>query len=372
MESCLIIFDIDETLYINHESRIPKSTLEAINKLKASGHTLAIATGRAPFELLDEAKQLPMDFFILANGQLVLKGDEIIYENAIDPDVIHELLAEANANGVYLGFNSATHSSVTGMTDAMHEAFATYYSTIPEVSKSIDRHGAIYQMWYLSEDVTDVIEKFKDKLTFHPWLTNGADVVPIGVSKAVGLTKTLEILGDALPKKVIFFGDGSNDLELVKMADIGVAMGNAIEPLKMIADFVTKNIEDDGIYYACEQLGLFSTATDDKDDVNTMIAQLKEAIAIEPDKLDYYWKLKSLYSSYTRESKKAVKTLEDALVYFPDHVKLLGELATVYEFELEDYVKAKMYYEKVLALDPTHELALHALAILNDKSIHPD
>jgi len=247
---------------------------------------------------------------------------------------------------------------------------------LPEISKSIERHGAIYQMWYLSEDFADISEKFKDKLRFLPWLANGADVVPIGVSKAIGLTKTLEILGDTLPKKIIFFGDGSNDIELIEMADIGVAMGNAVESLKTIADFVTKNIEDDGIYYACEQLGLFATASDhdhdDGDDVNTMIAQLKEAIAAEPNKLDHYWKLKSLYSSYTRQSKKAVKVLEDALVYFPDDVKLLAELAAVYEFEIEDYAKAKIYYEQVLLLDPEHELALNALDVLNDKSIHPN
>jgi len=120
MEPCLIIFDIDETLYINHESRIPESTLDAINKLKASGHTLAIATGRAPFELIDEAKLLPIDFFILANGQLVLQNDEVVYENSIEMDVINEMLVEADANSVYLGFNSATHSSVTGKTDAKH------------------------------------------------------------------------------------------------------------------------------------------------------------------------------------------------------------------------------------------------------------
>jgi len=368
METCLIIFDIDETLYNNQENHIPESTLEAINKLKVAGHTLAIATGRAPFELLDEAKQLPIDFFILANGQLVLRNDNIIYDNPIDIEIINELMTEADAAGVYIGFNSATHSSITGMTDAMREVFAKYYSNLPKVTKCIDSHDAIYQIWYLSEDLTAITEKLGDKLRFIPWHEYGADVIPTGVSKAVGLVKALEAIDDVLPEKIVFFGDGINDIELIEMADIGIAMGNAAEPVKAVADFITKNIEDNGIYYACEQLGLFNTEVE----VNTLIAKLKDKIVAEPHTLDHYFELKSLYSSYTRESQKATKILEDALVYFPDNIKLLIELATVYEFELEDHAKALMYYERVRALDPTHEIALDAITLLNDKSIHPD
>jgi len=371
VKNCLIIFDIDETLYINHESRIPESTLDAITKLKAAGHTLAIATGRAPFELIDEAKLLPIDFFILANGQLVLRNDEIIYDNPIDDNIIYEIMAEAEAAGVHIGFNSATHSSITGMTDTIHDIFAHYYSNMPEISKNIDSHDAIYQIWYISEDLADITEKFKDKLRFIPWLEYGADVIPAGISKAIGLTKALEAIDDVLPEKIVFFGDGINDIELIEMADIGIAMGNAEDTVKAVADFVTKNIEDDGIYFACEQLGLFEATSTEETEVNALIAQLKFAIAADPTTLANYLKLKSIYSSYTRESTQAVKTLESALVYFPDNVVLLVELASVCEFELEDHIKAKQYYKRVLEVDPTNELAINALTILNDKSIHP-
>ena len=112
-------------------------------------------------------------------------------------------------------------------------------------------------------------------------------------------------------------------------------------------------------------------ASKNNNEVNTLIAHLKNAIADEPDILDYYFQLKSLYSSYLKAGTLALETLEKALAYFPNNVKLLAELAAVCEFELEDYTKAKMYYERVLALDPTHKLALDGLAVLNDKIIHP-
>ena len=231
--------------------------MDAIAKLNKVGHSLAIATGRLPHAMMDEIKQLPIDFFILANGQLVMQNDEIIFENSIEIDVINELMTDTDAIGVQLGFNTATHSFVTAMTDEVRTSFFTG-DNLPEVSRDVENHGSIYQIWYFSGNYADMAEKFKDKLRFLPWGWHlSADILPNGVSKAVALSKMLEILGDKIYDKIVFFGDGINDIELIEMADIGVAMGNAVEPLKAVADFVTKNIEDDSVYHACEQLGLF-------------------------------------------------------------------------------------------------------------------
>jgi len=103
-----------------------------------------------------------------------------------------------------------------------------------------------------------------------------------------------------------------------------------------------------------------------------MINQLQTAIATNPQILDNYFKLKSLYSAYTRESLKAFKVLETALTYFPDNVRLLVELATLCEFELEDYAQARQYYERILTLNHNHELALAALDVLNDPNLLPN
>lgn len=52
------------------------------------------------------------------------------------------------------------------------------------------------------------------------------------------------------------FGDGLNDLEMIEFVGTGVAMGNAVESLKEIADFIPKPVDEDGIKYGIEQLGL--------------------------------------------------------------------------------------------------------------------
>jgi len=77
-----------------------------------------------------------------------------------------------------------------------------------------------------------------------PW--NIIEIVKKGMNKAVGLKKVAQHYN--IPKeRIIAFGDEDNDMEMIDFAGVGVAMGNAIEPLKNIATHVTKTNEEDGI-----------------------------------------------------------------------------------------------------------------------------
>lgn len=83
----------------------------------------------------------------------------------------------------------------------------------------------------------------------------GADVIYRNVSKADGIRTLLDYYGME-EQDVVAFGDSMNDLEMIREAGIGVAMGNAVEALKAEADFVTKPIGEEGIRCGLEKLGL--------------------------------------------------------------------------------------------------------------------
>jgi hydroxymethylpyrimidine pyrophosphatase-like HAD family hydrolase len=83
----------------------------------------------------------------------------------------------------------------------------------------------------------------------------GADIVEREASKAEGLKRLCEYYGIPL-EHTVAFGDSMNDYEIVRTAGIGVAMGNSIEALKQVADYVTTPIGEDGIWNACVHLGL--------------------------------------------------------------------------------------------------------------------
>ena len=83
----------------------------------------------------------------------------------------------------------------------------------------------------------------------------GADLVEKGYSKADGLKRLCEHYGIDI-RDTYAFGDSMNDLEIIKAAGTGIAVGNAVKELKEAADMVCDDIKNDGIYKACRDLGL--------------------------------------------------------------------------------------------------------------------
>ena len=83
-----------------------------------------------------------------------------------------------------------------------------------------------------------------------------AEIVPKGFDKAHGMRWLSEYLGVPI-RDTVAFGDGMNDMGMIRAAGVGVAMGNGVEALKSAADLVAPAMADDGVYTACKTLGLF-------------------------------------------------------------------------------------------------------------------
>ena len=81
------------------------------------------------------------------------------------------------------------------------------------------------------------------------------EMVPKGYNKGTGIRKVCELLG-VDPADTIAFGDSINDKEMLEEAGIAVAMGRCSDEIAQIADFVTANLEDDGIWKGLEKFEL--------------------------------------------------------------------------------------------------------------------
>ncbi|EHB59642.1 Haloacid dehalogenase domain protein hydrolase type 3 [Paenibacillus lactis 154] len=81
------------------------------------------------------------------------------------------------------------------------------------------------------------------------------DVIPGGGSKAKGIEAVLKHLG-ITPAQAVAFGDGLNDKEMLAYVGLGIAMGNAHEEVKPLADFVTKHVNKGGIRHGLRHAGL--------------------------------------------------------------------------------------------------------------------
>ncbi len=252
----LILFDIDGTLLQSDLNQIPDSTIQALHKLIEAGHDLGVATGR-PLYLVDEKiKALPFNVYITSNGQHIEYNHEVIYENPIPKPVIDDLVEHAKTHQVPVGLCAASTYTVTHDHEDVRASFKRVSMAMPELIPDLHEKESILQAWFFSDNYEALAQKHKDTIRFVPWLEFGADIVPLTGSKAEGIKYLMTHL-DTVPERLIAFGDGFNDIEMLQLADIGVAMGQAHDEVKLHANHVTTPIDEDGIYVACEQLSLF-------------------------------------------------------------------------------------------------------------------
>ena len=115
----------------------------------------------------------------------------------------------------------------------------------------------IYQLNLFCEDeyVNEFIELTGEYLSYSKLDNYGYDVYAKDQTKATGIKHLLEYLQVDV-KDTFAFGDGHNDKEMIEYCGIGVAMGNAIEKVKNASDYVTDDIDNDGIYNAMKYFKL--------------------------------------------------------------------------------------------------------------------
>lgn len=254
----LIMFDIDGTL-LDHDSKIPDSTKEAVHLLKEKGHEVAIATGRAPYFISEIREALGIDSFVCFNGQYVEIDNEVIYKNPIQKEYLMNLYnfsSEREHPLVYMGGEAMKstvelNSVVKGCFDSINidtsnlKTNANYFNDME-----------IYQTLLFCQEHEEYAyyESIKD-LNFIRWHENSVDVLPLGGSKAMGIERFMEQSGYS-KENVYAFGDNFNDVEMLQFVGHGVAMGNAPEQVKQVARYVTKDVGDHGIAHGLEMVGL--------------------------------------------------------------------------------------------------------------------
>lgn len=251
----IVFFDLDGTL-LTGPNQIAQSSLAAIEQLRHNGYLPVIATGRATHEIEDVLRQTGIDSIVSMNGQYVLSQGELIYENPFDKVDIEALKAaimEKNYNLTYY-----SDSEITAEKSGDHWTQVNYeslHSVYPQVNPQLYITKAIYLIMLLSEKADANFEAAFPQLTFLRNTPHGYDVVPKGSSKAIGIAQFIKKQGfENIPTYA--FGDGINDLEMFNYVDTAVAMGNAVTPLKAVADYVTADFKADGIKQALIELGL--------------------------------------------------------------------------------------------------------------------
>ncbi|REK54893.1 MAG: Cof-type HAD-IIB family hydrolase [Geobacillus sp.] len=256
VEKKIVFFDIDGTL-LDEEKKLPSSTVRAVQELKKAGVYVAIATGRAPFMFSNLLQQLGIDSFVSFNGQYVVFEGNVIYKHPLHRQRLHELKEAAHQHGhplVFMNVNEARAS----MEDHpyIHTSMESLKFSHPPFDPLYYENEDIYQaLLFCKAEEEQMYVKAFPEFRFVRWHNVSTDVLPTGGSKAEGIQRMIEKIGIA-KENVYAFGDGLNDIEMLKFVGTGVAMGNAREEVKKVADFVTKPVGEEGILYGLKQLEL--------------------------------------------------------------------------------------------------------------------
>lgn len=256
MKHKIIFFDVDGTITSYKDGTIPRSTTFAIKKLIDSGYKVVAATGR-PLSMCNELVEIGIDTFITANGGYVTHQGTCIHKIVLPNETVHLInkfaLEQQNALTYYsdaLHMNEVHKSKVQ---EALYETLRL--KEFPPINTEAHL-SEIYLLCLFADEVE--IEKYKTqfpKIHFKRWHPYIVNVLEEEVSSSVAIKKVLDYF-ELTKEEAIAFGDGENDVDMLKIVDLGIAMGNANEILKSTSDFVTKDSSEDGIEWALRKFNL--------------------------------------------------------------------------------------------------------------------
>lgn len=264
----LIALDLDGTL-LKDDKTISAYSLEIIKKAKDAGHIVCISTGRPYRSSSLYYRQMNLNTPIVNfNGAFVHHPKDKAwgtFHTTLELEVVKEIIDTAEKHHV--------HNILAEVKDRVY--FHQHDERLLDVFSMGDPEMTVGDLREnLGEDVTSILihsdEENVDKIRAYlsnvhaevvehrrwaaPW--HVIEIIKKGINKAVGLKKIADHYN--IPaERIIAFGDEDNDLEMLQYAGQGVAMGNAIDQLKSIANKHTKTNEEDGIaVYLKEALSL--------------------------------------------------------------------------------------------------------------------
>ncbi len=257
----LAIFDIDDTLIKRGKITLEESALEAINKLKENNIEVMVATGRAFYFIHDDVHEsVKPNYYVTTNGACVYDTDlNLIFKEEMDLKEIENIIEYARENNLAVALkeekNMPVYHDLNTFQTVYMQGSQKQHILVDKTAHDVDLSDSVMGVFLMGdEDMIVSTSKFTDD-TYARAYDGAYDLYSKNAGKIKGIEHVLEAL-NLTWDQTIAFGDAANDEEMIHKAAIGVAMGNSIESLKKAADYVTANIEDDGVYKALEHFNL--------------------------------------------------------------------------------------------------------------------
>lgn len=255
----IIFFDIDGTLVSFKTHRIPQSTIEAVRRVRQQGVKVWIATGR-PLPFIKNLGDLEYDGIMCVNGaHCQLSDGTVIYSRPVETHDVQRMIEEQKKNGVavaYAGNERAILTAPKGIPHEVDEVFSLLDISQPTLCPPEEALTfPVMQViaFFTESDSSHIMSDILRECNETRWHPSFADCVAKNVDKSTGIDAVISHYGFDL-SETMAFGDGGNDITMLRHAGIGVAMGNASDIVKQSADLVTASVDDDGVAKVLESV----------------------------------------------------------------------------------------------------------------------
>ncbi len=265
----LIALDMDGTLLLPDHTISP-AVKAAIAEARARGIKVVLTTGRPYAGVHRYLQMLDMDqegdFCITYNGALVQKAGDgsTVAQTTLSYDDYRYL--EQMSREVGSHFHALDrHTLYTANRDiSYYTVHESYVATIPLVfceAEKMPEDIALLKVMLIDEPeildaaIARIPQEVKARYTLLKSAPYFLEILDKRVDKGTGVRSLAQSLG-ILPEEVMAVGDQENDIAMITYAGIGVAMGNAIDPVKEVADYITRTNLEDGVAHAIERFAL--------------------------------------------------------------------------------------------------------------------
>lgn len=250
-----LFFDIDGTLAAGPIGNrvVPEGTRDALLRLRKNGHFTAICTGRSHAMARSYMEEQGFTNMVADGGNSTVIDGNLLGIEPLDRKRCIQVLEECDRLKIPWAVSaddSNTRLSIDGRFADLVEKGYMVTKTVP----NLDYH-AIPRFYKLYIAVNAEDEKRITTLDLVPHVHFSDTCLFVEpIDKSRGIMRIMEHLGAPI-EDVVVFGDGMNDLSMFDPRWLSIAMGNAVQPLKDAADYITANADDDGIRKACEHFG---------------------------------------------------------------------------------------------------------------------
>lgn len=253
----IIFFDIDGTLIDIQKKRISEKTLKTLIQLKERNIILCLSTGRSPITV-PRFEGWEADVFLTFNGSYCYNRQQIIYKTPIPAKDAQLIVRNAASINRPVSVATSKKLAANGRDKDLVDYFALAKLEV-DVSEKFDEiieKEEVYQiMCGGRESEYEALLRDVKNAKITAWWDRAVDIIPVNGGKGIGVEKVLAHY-HLQKSEALAFGDGNNDIDMIQAVGVGVAMANASDSLKAVADDICGHVADDGIYHYCAENGL--------------------------------------------------------------------------------------------------------------------